>query len=364
MLAGLAAAALLLASRLHPAFAWLVCAPLFALHGDEPLAVARALRSGAVAGATFAACFALAAHAPWLIEAGTRYFGLSLAGSLAGSLALTLGCGLAFGAVLGLLLACARTLPVACAVPAYGAVWAVWESATLMSFPSYPWVALAATQTDLPAVVQMVSIAGQAGLSLVLAAAGAALGWSALQAHRRRLAWRPAAAVLVTLSAVLLYGTLRLQRASASEQHAACTIAGVDARIAAGGLSAPEAFERHAAATLPALELAPDVVVWPESSLPSDPQLDADLLARLRSLVDRRAIVLLVGAPRTGWGPGWSELRHNSLHRIAPGRALVAYDKRFPVPIAERWPWRWIAPPGALRVAEVAPGATSGLVDA
>jgi apolipoprotein N-acyltransferase len=358
-LAGATVAAMLLiaATRAVPWLAWLVCAPLVWASLDPATG-----RAGAAAlGAAFALASALGLHASWLAEAAERYFSLPSGGAMAAAIALCAACALPSGIVLGLSLRAAATLPGAWVVPASAAIWVCWETLTHMLPPYYPWIGLAVTQSEVSSVLQLASIAGQAGLSLVLAASGAALGYGLHHgrshrpaATRRALAAVAGAAALICASS--LYGVRRLAAAGDAVRAPACTIAGVDARIADPNLGVDELLARYEAVTVRAATARPDAIVWPESALPRDPLLDDALLPRLRALARTWNLVLVAGGPHTEWGPDWRPLSYNSAFRIAGDGPLQAYDKREPVPFAEVWPSAVLPRPSWLQWEDLAAG--------
>ncbi len=362
VLAGSAAAALLIAATLvHPAFAWLVGAPLLIGTRGRPPGRLRAVRADLVLGVTFATAFAVVAHVPWLIEAAERYFALPFSTALAGATVLALGCGVAFGALLGVLVVGVGALRAPWSPLALGAVWVTWEELARIAFPSYPWVALAATQADTPVILQSASVAGQAGLSYVIASAGGAIGEAALDVARRRPPWAALAVAATLVAGVVCGGVLRLRGAEPAASDG-CTLAAADARIPSGDLPVGAALARHVAASEAALALAPDALVWPESALPRDPRLERETMAALQRLARERGLVLLAGAPRVAWDSSWRQRVYNSLYAVAPDGGVRTYDKRALVAIAERWPFPWIARPAALATVEVAPGAGPALI--
>jgi len=346
------------ALRVDARLAWLVCAPLVAASPGRGRTWGRA----AALGLTFALEVALAAHARWLGEAAERYFSLPPATALAVAIALCVVCAAPMGVLLGLLLRSAAALGGLRSIAASAAVWVAWEHLTRISFPSYPWVGLAATQADTPSVLQAVSIGGQGGLSLVLAASGSAVGYALRFGGRAisddaallRRAWPAILFGAVLALATPLFGAARL-RSAPSASAPLCALAGVDAKIQGPSVPASEVLERYAAVAERGAAGRPDAIVWPESALPGDPLFDTDLLRRLRGLSEGWHTVLVVGGPRSEWGPDWRQRRYNSVFRIAGGDPVVAYDKRAVVPFAESWPPLLPRPP-RFEVVEIARG--------
>ena len=376
-ISGAAVAALLLyaATRGHPLLAWLVTAPLFAACRGRRTSLA----ATAVFGAAFALAFAVLAHATWLAEAAQRYFAFSPAAALAIGLALCVGCALPFGILLGIGFACAGRLPgTILPVTAGAATWVACESLTRALVPYYPWIGLAATQADVARVVQLASIGGQAMLSFVVAAFGCALalvvrrdgGGGVLGRAPGALArWAPIALAVLLAGGTVAYGRARLSgaaRAAAESAPAAddrsCTIAAVDARIESGRLDATTVLERYAPVTARAVAMRPDAIVWPESALPRDPLTTPGLLAALRGLARDSGTVLLVGGPRTAFDADWTARRYNSIFRIPAEGPVEHYDKREPVPFAERWPHGFGAPPASLDLDPVVEGKTAAML--
>lgn len=359
-LGGATVAAMLLwaALRVDARLAWLVCAPLVAASPRG----GRTRGPAIMLGATFALEVALAGHAEWLSEAAARYFSLPQGTALVIAVALCVVCAVPMGALLGLLLRSAAALTGARSIAASAAVWVAWEQLTRISFPSYPWVGLAATQTEVPSVLQLASVMGQGGLSLVMAASGSAVG-HALRPHVRaasdgppssRHTWPQILFATALALATPLFGAARLRSAS-SATAPLCSLAGVDADIRDPSIPAAQILERYAGVGERGAAKRPDAIVWPESALPGDPLLDPDLLRRLRGLSETWHTVLVVGGPRSEWGPDWRQRRYNSVFRIAQSEPVVAYDKRAPVPFAESWPPLLPRPP-RFEVVEIARG--------
>lgn len=346
----LAAALLLLAAmRGHPLLAWLAAAPLFAVCRDR-----RTSLGGAAALATvFALVVALLGHEAWLADAAQRYFDFSPAAGFAIALALCVGCAVPYGVTLGVGLGSAARLPgTILPVVAGAASWVVAESLTRAIVPYYPWIGLAATQADVASVVQLASLGGQWAISLAVAGFGCAL---AVALERRRAV----ALALLIAAGTIAFGRARLATAPAAPDAAGartCTIAAVDAGIESGDLDPGTVLARYADVTRRAAAARPDAIVWPESALPRDPLATPELLAELRDLARDGGVVVLAGGPRGTFDASWQARHYNSLFRIAPDGPVEHYDKREPVPFAERWPRGFGALPAWLALDPVVVG--------
>jgi apolipoprotein N-acyltransferase len=360
-LAAATAAALLLlaADRLAASLAWLVCAPLVATASR-----ARSWTEAAVLGAAFALELAMLAHAGWLAEVAEGYFSLSPAAAWPAALVLCAATALPMGALLGLALRAAARPSDAGSIAASAAVWVAWESLTRISFPFYPWIGLAATQADVPTVLQAASLGGSPGLSLVLALAGSALGraWARLRRSAESEATTPGdlplalAFVVVLALATLLYGAARL-RSSEPVRDPSCSLAAIDASIPSPEVPPDEVLARYVAASRRAASSSPDAIVWPESALPRDPLQDPELLRALRAVSSESRAVLLAGGPRFEFDPSWETRERNSVFRIADDATVETYDKRALVPFAESWPTSLVSRPRWLAAEDVVAGA-------
>lgn len=369
----LAAVLLLGASHGAALLAWLVLTPLLvALR-----APATTLPRAAMLGILFALAFAVPEHAPWLAEAARRYFDFARPAALAIALGLCAGCAVPFGTLLGVGLASAGRLPgVLLPVVAGGATWVACEALARAIVPYYPWIGLAATQAETASVRQLASLGGQGAVSFVVAACGCALalalrpgGPGATTPSRQAARGRALVLALLLAGGTVGYGAARLAAAPAaalaepaSARDERCTLAAVDAGIERGDLAADVVLARYRATTERTAEARPDAIVWPESALPADPQGAPLLLEALRAVARDSGAVLLAGGPRVAYDARWNARRYNALFRIPPEGPVEIYDKREPVPFAERWPRGFGTLPAWLALDPVVAGDRAGLL--
>lgn len=308
-------------------------------------------------GALFGVGVTFGGGLPWVTAAGVQYFHLPLwlaAGCAAG---LALLCGATFGALLGAGLRCAVHAPAGWTIVAVGAVWAAWESLTTAVFPYYPWAGLAATQVDLPVLLQAASIGGQTGLSWAMASAGAALAFTvrSLPSDPTRLRSGITGVAIVLLAGAV--GWVRLTAPQASSET--CAVSAVDADIPSGETEPQVVLARYEELSARALATQPAAIVWPESALQGFIEIDAGLQRRLRDRVRQWNTVLIAGGPRAAWDASWRQSLFNSVYRIDAAAPLQVYDKRVRVPFAEYWPLPASLRPAWLSVQEVAAGTGS-----
>lgn len=216
-------------------------------------------------------------------------------------------------------------------VPCAGFGWAMVELSWEFVFPRIPWTSLGATQIDFPFAMAG-SVVGVHGVSGLVLAAGATIA-QLVAPHRRRAAMAWAAVIGLTLFTVS-----RLE-------HDPGTV-GTNVRVAAvqPGLPmserASDRFERRTLDALLAESAAAgsaDLVVWPESSLLSQPR--GETLERIRAYTESRGVYLIAGGRRRV-GPHWETV---AFVFDPGGTASAPYVKRHLLPLAEDVP-SWLAP--------------------
>ena len=221
---------------------------------------------------------------------------------------------------------------------AFGFGLAEWlRTFTLTGFP---WNAVGQAAMPVPALMQSVGVVGMVGMNTlaVFVFATPAL----LAAHRGRRAGLALAAILIALHAG--YGFVRLSSAPATPDTL------VNVRIVQPSISQTEKWDEEVRDRIFAtyLELssrapangadAPDLIVWPETSVPFILADRPDALVALGELVEEGQ-TLLAGAIRIE-GDGQSGRYYNSVVAInADGETYDAVDKIRLVPFGEYLPF-------------------------
>ena len=274
-----------------------------------------------------------------------RYFGVvalvALVIAMAANLALA-------GAIVGLLGQRGVRSPLLTA-----AAWTLMEAFQgRWPFGGFPWADVGVALHDLGAARALASVGGVLLVTyVVVAGAGFLLDAAVALRHREVRAGVVATAGIVTL--VLLGVVARVTRfdpTPTGELHLAI-LQGDDEELSLAEQQVQELTDDH-------LELADrlhgdyDLIIFPESSLDTDPELDANLRAKLESIAAEHDAALLVNArvPVDRDDPNGDELYNSNLLYEPDGTLQDEYEKQHLVPFGEYVPLRsLLGDVGALR---------------
>lgn len=206
-------------------------------------------------------------------------------------------------------------------------------------FLALPWGSLAQTQhADLP-LLQTAAVAGEPGMSFLVAAAG--VGIARVVTAR---AWREAAAVAGLVAAAHAAGALSLALDAPSP---ALRVAIVQPSLSAAERETAEGYrgsvERLERLTREAGSGGPGLVVWPETAVRGLPA-QGELRGRLERLAAEIGAPIIVGSSTTEKFVDEPEgaartVRFNEAVLVAPpGRPPAPYRKTLLVPFAEELP--------------------------
>jgi len=221
------------------------------------------------------------------------------------------------------------------------AVWLLMEWFRAWVLSGFSWNQLGAVWTFAPETMQLASLTGIWGLSLLTLLAAGAPALFAEPTIGRREAWATLAVAWGLLLAALVFGIARLAAAPPSGEPA---VPGVGLRLVQPSVEQtlkwrPELRARHVERLIELTQTAADTlpithVVWPETAVPYNLWQDDALRQILAGLVPTGGL-LITGAPRYEQGVGsW-----NSLYALdATGSIVAYYDKAHLVPFGEYVP--------------------------
>jgi apolipoprotein N-acyltransferase len=229
---------------------------------------------------------------------------------------------------------------------AFGLVWASMEWVRGWFLTGFPWNPMGSVWTAWPAMIQVTSIIGTLGLSLVTVIA-AALPSILGAGPRMRGAWIVAAAPLVVLGLLGLFGAARLATAI-PENVPGVTLRLVQPNIAQADKWRPGLRDQHFMDHV-RLSAGPGIenvthVIWGEAAVAFALDRD-DARRQLAVSMLRPGGALLTGVPRAAAGPSGLDEIFNSLLVIDDqGAVRATYDKTHLVPFGEYLPLRWLIP--------------------
>lgn len=224
-----------------------------------------------------------------------------------------------------------------------GVLWAALEFVRTYLLTGFPWTFLAYTQFDNLSFLQLASLGGLYGLSLIIVWVNAALA-SAI--HLGPAQWRRGAVGLLSavlaLGVALLYGRIELGQPQAGTPLKVAALQGnIDQWVKWDPAYQQATMKTYRELTEAAASQKAHLIVWPETAVPF--VLGADLQAQvmLGNLARSTGSYLLVGSPdvRSGSEP----LFFNSAFLVTPRQGIVQkYDKVHLVPFGEYVPLRKI----------------------
>ncbi|MBI4597754.1 MAG: apolipoprotein N-acyltransferase [Candidatus Omnitrophica bacterium] len=250
-------------------------------------------------------------------------------------------------------------------IPAF---WVVLEYARSHLLSGFGWNLLGYSQTPWLRLIQFADVTGVWGVSFLIVLVNAAIAemisgplWVSRhrQGHRRAPPRGSAqwVVVLVAFAVTMGYSALR----SAQVMVKVSEVQPVRVAVVQGNIPQEqkwdEAFverisQRYESLTAEAAATHPDLIVWPETSVPGYFGGDEELTQRMLRVAKHTQLPLLVGAPVLVRGEHWLTLRNSAVLLSAAGDILDRYDKLHLVPFGEfipgerTFPWlRRVLPP-------------------
>ncbi len=226
-------------------------------------------------------------------------------------------------------------------------LWVALEYARAHLLTGFPWALLGYTQYRHPLVLQVSDITGVYGVSFLIVMVQVAFAGVLGVVMRRgdaRAVLLPAGAAIACLVVTLAYGAYRLDQIRALEPSTLLRVGVVQGNIEQEEKWDPifrdEILAIHTRLSREAAQEAPDLIIWPEASVPFYFLAERAYQSRLLTLIDDLGIALLFGSPDTRIHDGKQHF-YNSAFLVAPGGELQGrYDKMHLVPFGEYVPLR------------------------
>ncbi len=315
--------------------AWVALVPFFL--AIEGMPAGRAARAGFIMG-----MFYFFGTTYWIYHSMRDYGGMSLLASLVIVIALAAYLSLYTSAFAALYAAKIRhtKLPALLVAPV---LWVSLEYLRSYFLTGFPWSTLGYSQWNFLRIIQIADITGVYGISFLIVAVNAAVAdFFLIRRRTRRMPLYPvsyAVAGYVCLAALLaasfLYGGYRLAQTRPGHPLKVTVVQGdINQGHKWDSRYEDHVFDTYKQLTMGAIDQTPNLIVWPESSLPvvfSNQQPD---VKELEAIENTSHIPLLIGAVRQRSSGNFA----NSAFLISRGRPTYIYDKIHLVPFGEYVP--------------------------
>jgi len=242
------------------------------------------------------------------------------------------------------------------------AVWVLLEYMRSHLFTGFPWALLGYSQyLNLP-VIQIADITGVWGISFLIVFVNTAIT-EIIWARKSRLQSRLKATfvlLLLFLSLTLSYGYYGIneRRATSDERRIRVSVIQGNIPQELKWDPSPQAkyfiIDRYLELTSEALKDNPDLVIWPEASLPVVAEEEPEFLGIVKEFARERKLDILLGAVTTR-----NNLYYNSAVLVSKtGESTQQYNKLHLVPFGEYIPLKKALPflQAVVPIGEMAPG--------
>lgn len=221
----------------------------------------------------------------------------------------------------------------------FSCIWVGMEFLRAYIFTGFPWNLIGYSWAFSDAMIQPASIFGIYGLSLL------AVILATMPATLTKKQWKPVLAMFAIAAAFYIWGDMRLKKANYE-------LTGINIRIVQPNIAqhlkwAPEskyqAFAKHLEISSIKTGFRPDVIVWPESSIPFILSRES----RMRSVMAEtlpEGSYLITGAVRTEGNEGTQKFWNSVQVLDDSGKIIAYYDKHHLVPFGEFVPLRSVFP--------------------
>ncbi len=261
--------------------------------------------------------------------------------------------------------------PLVIAVPL---LWVALEYARGHLLTGFPWALLGYTQYRHPLVLQIADLTGVYGVSFVIVAVQVpftAIANVVLRRGEFRNLLLPVGGAVVCLILTISYGAYRLDQIRALEPSTLLRVGVVQGNIKQEEKWDPIFRDKilaiHTRLSLEAAEKSPELIIWPEASVPFYFMAERAYQSKLLTLIDELGTALLFGSPDYRIRDGRQHF-YNSAFLVAPdGELRGRYDKMHLVPFGEYVPLRralFFVRPMIDWIGDMTPGRDVSLMDA
>ena len=220
------------------------------------------------------------------------------------------------------------------------AAWVTLEWIRSHLFTGFGWVLLGHSQTGNPTMIQIADLAGAYGVSFLIVLVNAAIYLTLKELKNKR---HSTFYLMVALSLVFLaisYGTFRLRNIFPGEHLKVAVIQGNIPQSKKWDYGfRREILDKYEALTRKAAREKPDLIIWPETSVPAFIEFDKAVSERMSGLARSVQAPILVGAP-SAEAKAENVFYNSAVLFGADGKLTGRYDKLHLVPFGEYVPFK------------------------
>lgn len=302
-------------------FAWVAFIPLlFAIENKDPR---EAFRTAYLTGTVF-----FLGTVYWLVHV-----------TLPGMVLVVLYLGLYFGAF-GFILSRAKAITGYRLLFFIPALWVALEWLRSHLLGGFGWALLAHSQSKALAIIQISDMTGAYGTSFLVMLVNTALYMTIKSLRERKTQKLPYLVVAVAILYLsVTYGIVRIKNIFTGEALKVAIVQGnipQDKKWDPGFKSG--ILDKYDRLTGQANKEKPDLIVWPETSVPGFLGYEKDVSERMKTLAVSTGTHLLVGAPSAEGD--WDRIYNSAVLLSGEGRVVDRYDKIHLVPFGEYVPFK------------------------
>lgn len=243
-------------------------------------------------------------------------------------------------------------------------LWVALEMIVSRFLTGFPWLALGASQYKLLPVLQIAPFTGVYGVSFLMIWLATSLAVAALlliQKPLPKIFWIREVAIAATVVALVsFYGWVQIREYRPSDRKVKAALAqpSIPQTLIWDERENSNRFKQLIRLSEKALESKPQLLIWPEASVPTMIRHDEEIAGAIIKLVKEHGAWLILGSDDAELKPGGEDLKdvlyYNSSFAISPeGRLAGNYRKRRLVifgeyvPLVRQLPFlKYFSPPG------------------
>lgn len=222
-------------------------------------------------------------------------------------------------------------------------LWISLEYIRSLGFLGFPWPSLGYSQSSFLPIIQIAEFTGVFGVSFLIVFVNSGIALACQSLHNPGRAFKIIAFTALVPALCISAGSIIIkQKVQPEEKH--LRVALVQGNVntdCSSQKNSSQVMEHLTALSLQTQTAKPDLIIWPESSVPGDLKTafatDSRIKRKIEQVVKKTGAYLLTGSPHTLNGKDY-----NSAFLISPGCNLLGrYDKIHLVPAGEYFPfWR------------------------